>query len=70
MFITVITIFSVILLVSTGFIVKHYYDAAKQTELYGELVEVIEEPKDEKPIPYDEEKRFFDRLSSFISSKQ
>ncbi len=58
MFITIITILSVILLVSTGFIVKHYYDAAKQTELYNDLVEVIEEPKDEQPIAYDEDKNF------------
>lgn len=41
-YITIICAFSIILAISSGFLIKHYYDSKKQAEMYDNLVEVVE----------------------------
>lgn len=41
-YITIICAFSIILAISSGFLIKHCYDSKKQAEMYDNLVEVIE----------------------------
>lgn len=59
-YLTIIVIFSIMFLVSVGFIVKHYMDSSKQQELYNDLVKVVEtEPEKEvEPLAYDEDEEF------------
>ena len=46
--------------VSSGFLIKHYYDSARQAEMYDNLIEVVEtEPEEtQEPMNYSEEKTF------------
>lgn len=46
-YIAIICALSIVLAVSTGFIIKHYYDSVKQAELYDNLIEVVEKQPDE-----------------------
>ena len=58
--IAIICAFSIVFAVSSGFLIKHYYDSAKQAEMYDNLIEVVEpEPEETKePMNYSEEKTF------------
>ena len=63
MFVTLISVLSVIFIISTGFLVKHYYDSKQQAELYDDLIEIVEDTtkdttNDVEPIPYDENTSF------------
>ena len=57
-YIAIICAFSIVFAVSSGFLIKHYYDSAKQAEMYDNLIEVVEtEPEETKePMNYSEEK--------------
>ena len=59
-YIAIICAFSIVFAISSGFLIKHYYDSAKQAEMYDNLIEVVEtEPKETKePMNYSEEKTF------------
>ena len=59
-YIAIICAFSIVFAVSSGFIIKHYYDSAKQAEMYDNLIGVVEtEPEETKePMNYSEEKTF------------
>ena len=59
-YIAIICAFSIVFAVSSGFLIKHYYDSAKQAEMYDNLIEVVEtEPEETKePMNYSEEKTF------------
>lgn len=59
-YIAIICAFSIVFAVSSGFLIKHYYDSAKQAEMYNNLIEVVEtEPEETKePMNYSEEKTF------------
>ena len=46
-YIAIICALSVVLAVSTDFIIKHYYDSVKQAKLYDNLIEVVETQPDE-----------------------
>ena len=41
-YIAIICAFSIVFAVSSGFIIKHYYDSAKQAEMYDNLIGVVE----------------------------
>ena len=41
-YIAIICAFSIVFAVSSGFLIKHYYDSAKQAEMYDNLIEVVE----------------------------
>ena len=48
-YIAIICAFSIVFAVSSGFLIKHYYDSAKQAEMYDNLIEVVEtEPEETK----------------------
>ena len=59
-YIAIICAFSIVFAVSSGFLIKHYYDSARQAEMYDNLIEVVEtEPEESKePMNYSEEKTF------------
>ena len=59
-YIAIICAFSIVFSVSSGFLIKHYYDSAKQAEMYDNLIEVVEtEPEEsQEPLNYSEEKTF------------
>ena len=59
-YIAIICAFSIVFAVSSGFLIKHYYDSAKQAEMYDNLIEVVEtEPEDtQAPMNYSKEKTF------------
>lgn len=59
-YIAIICAFSIVFAVSSGFLIKHYYDSAKQAEMYDNLIGVVEtEPEETKePMNYSEEKTF------------
>lgn len=59
-YIAIICAFSIVFAVSSGFLIKHYYDSAKQAEMYDNLIEVVEtEPEEtQEPMNYSEEKTF------------
>ena len=59
-YIAIICALSIVFAVSTGFIIKHYYDSVKQAELYDNLIEVVETQPDEtqEPINYADDKTF------------
>lgn len=59
-YIAIICAFSIVFAVSSGFLIKHYCDSAKQAEMYDNLIEVVEtEPEETKePMNYSEEKTF------------
>ena len=59
-YIAIICAFSIVFAVSSGFLIKHYYDSAKQAEMYDNLIEVVETEPEENPEPmnYSEEKTF------------
>lgn len=40
-YIAIICALSVVLAVSTDFIIKHYYDSVKKAKLYDNLIEVV-----------------------------
>ena len=57
--IAVISLLSVVLAVSVGFLVKDYCDSKKQAELYDNLIEAIEDTDDmEDAMSYSEDKDF------------
>ena len=37
-YIAIICAFSIVFAVSSGFLIKHYYDSAKQAEMYDNLI--------------------------------
>lgn len=47
-YIALICAFSILLAVSSGFLIKHYIDSEKQSELYDNLIETIEKTDTEK----------------------
>ena len=59
-YIAIICAFSIVFAVSSGFLIKHYYDSAKQAEMYDNLIEVVETEPEEttEPMNYSEEKTF------------
>ena len=59
-YIAIICALSVVLAVSTDFIIKHYYDSVKQAKLYDNLIEVVETQPDEtqEPMNYSDGKTF------------
>ena len=59
-YIAIICAFSIVFAVSSGFIIKHYYDSAKQAEMYDNLIGVVEtEPEESnEPMNYSEDKTF------------
>ncbi len=59
-YIAIICAFSIVFAVSSGFLIKHYYDSARQAEMYDNLIEVVEtEPEEtQEPMNYSEEKTF------------
>ena len=59
-YIAIICAFSIVFAVSSGFLIKHYYDSAKQAEMYDNLIEVVEtEPEETTELMnYSEEKTF------------
>lgn len=59
-YIAIICAFSIVFAVSSGFLIKHYCDSAKQAEMYDNLIEVVEtEPEETTELMnYSEEKTF------------
>lgn len=58
-YITLICAFSILLAVSSGFLIKHYIDSEKQSELYDNLIETIEKTDTEKDtMTYSQDKSF------------
>ena len=58
-YIALICAFSILLAVSSGFLIKHYNDSEKQSELYDNLIETIEKTDTEKDImTYSQDKSF------------
>ena len=45
-YIAVICAFSLLLTVSTGFLIKHYYDSHKQAKIYDSLAEIVDKTPD------------------------
>ncbi len=56
-YITIICALSIILAISSGFLIKHYYDSKKQAEMYDNLVEVVETDTSEV-MKYSDDKTF------------
>ena len=71
-YIAIICAFSIVFAVSSGFLIKHYYDSAKQAEMYDNLIEVVEtEPEETKePMNYSEEKTFIPEYQELYLQKQ
>ena len=46
-YIAIICAFSIVFAVSSGFLIMHYYDSAKQAEMYDNLIEVVETEPEE-----------------------
>lgn len=59
-FIALICAFSLLLAISSGFLIKHHFDSQKQAEIYEEFVEAVETQPEEikEPMNYSEEKTF------------
>ena len=58
-YIALICAFSILLAISSGFLIKHYIDSEKQSELYGNLIETIEKTDTEKDtMTYSQDKSF------------
>lgn len=58
-YIALICAFSILLAVSSGFLIKHYIDSEKQSELYDNLVETVEKTDTEKDtMTYSQDKSF------------
>ena len=59
MYIAVICTFSLLLTVSSGFLIKHYIDSEKQAEMYDILIETVEKTDTEKnTMTYSQDKSF------------
>lgn len=59
MYIAVICTFSLLLTVSSGFLIKHYIDSEKQAEMYDNLIETVEKTDTEKnTMTYSQDKSF------------
>ena len=59
MYIAVICTFSLLLTVSSGFLIKHYIDSEKQAEMYDNLIETVEKIDTEKDtMTYSQDKSF------------
>ena len=60
MYIAVICAFSLLLTVSSGFLIKHYYDSHKQAETYDNLAEIVDKTPDDtsEAMNYSGEKTF------------
>ena len=67
-YIAIICAFSIVFAVSSGFLIKHYYDSAKQAEMYDNLIGVVEtEPEETKePMNYSEEKTFIPEYQELV----
>ena len=58
-YIALICAFSILLAVSSSFLIKHYIDSEKQSELYDNLIETIEKTDTEKDtMTYSQDKSF------------
>lgn len=58
-YIALICAFSILFAVSSGFLIKHYIDSEKQSELYDNLIETIEKTDTEKDtMTYSQDKSF------------
>ena len=58
-YIALICAFSILLAVSSGFLIKHYIDSEKQSELYNNLIETVEKTDTEKDtMTYSQDKSF------------
>ena len=58
-YIAIICAFSIVFAVSSGFLIKHYYDSAKQAEMYDNLIEVVETEPTPKKRPLSQSIRSF-----------
>lgn len=57
--ITMMVVFTTVLAVSTGFMVKHCFDSKKQAEVYDNLIEVVEDTDtDVEPMRFDDDTTF------------
>ena len=56
----IICAFSVVFVVSAGFLIKYYYGSAKQAEIYDNLIEIVEmqTASTQETMPHSEEKTF------------
>lgn len=58
-YIALICAFSILLAVSSGFLIKHYIDSEKQAEMYDNLIETVEKIDTEKDtMTYSQDKSF------------
>lgn len=58
-YIALICAFSILLAVSSGFLIKHHIDSEKQSELYDNLIETVEKTDTEKDtMTYSQDKSF------------
>ena len=58
-YIALICAFSILLAVSSGFLIKHYIDSEKQSELYDNLIETVEKTDtEEDTMTYSQDKSF------------
>ena len=58
-YIALICAFSILLAVSSGFLIKHYIDSKKQAEMYDNLIETVEKTDTEKDtMTYSQDKSF------------
>lgn len=58
-YIALICAFSILLAVSSGFLIKHYIDSEKQAEMYDNLIETVEKTDTEKDtMTYSQDKSF------------
>ena len=66
-YIAIICAFSIVFAVSSGFLIKHYCDSAKQAEMYDNLIEVVETEPEETTEPMNYSERPLSRsIRSFI----
>lgn len=71
-YIAIICAFSIVFAVSSGFLIKHYYDSAKQAEMYDNLIEVVETEPEDTPRADEllQRKDLYPRVSGALFTKQ
>ena len=59
-YIIIAMVFTVVLSVSTFFIIRNHIDSAKQNEVYGNLAEIVEDepPKENEGVTFSEDKDY------------
>ena len=65
-YIIIAMVFTVVLSVSTFFIIRNHIDSAKQNEVYDNLAEIVEDepPKENEGVTFSEDKKEQKELSS------